>query len=33
MYSSEDEYVPFMQAVDTNAANGKVDQWLLETER
>lgn len=32
MYSSEGEYVPFLTLVDTNAANGNVDQWLLWTE-
>lgn len=32
MYSSEGEFVPFLTLVDTNAANGNVDQWLLWTE-
>lgn len=32
MYSSEGEYVKFITIVDTNAANGNVDQWLLMTE-
>jgi len=32
MYSSEGEYVKFLSIVDTNAANGNVDQWLLMTE-
>ena len=32
MYSSEGEYVNYITIVDTNAANGNVDQWLLWTE-
>jgi dynein heavy chain len=32
MYSSEGEYVNYLTIVDTNAANGNVDQWLLWTE-
>lgn len=32
MYSSEGEYVNFVSTVDTNAANGNVDMWLLWTE-
>lgn len=32
MYSSEGEYVKFLSIVDTNTANGNVDQWLLMTE-
>lgn len=32
MYSSENEYVKFLSIVDTNAANGNVDQWLLMVE-
>jgi dynein heavy chain len=29
MYSSENEYVPFLTVVDTNTARGNVDEWLL----
>ena len=29
MYSSENEYVDFLSEVDTNAARGNVDEWLL----
>jgi dynein heavy chain len=32
MYSSEGEYVNFVTTVDTAAANGNVDMWLLWTE-
>ena len=32
MYSTEGEYVKFLSVVDTNAANGNVDQWLLMVE-
>lgn len=32
MYSSEGEYVNFVTTVDTTAANGNVDMWLLWTE-
>jgi dynein heavy chain len=32
MYSSEGEYVNYQTVIDTNAANGNVDQWLLWTE-
>jgi len=33
MYSSENEYVTFLSLVDTAAARGNVDEWLLEVER
>jgi dynein heavy chain len=33
MYSSEGEYVTFLSLVDTAAARGNVDEWLLEVER
>lgn len=33
MYSSEGEYVPFLSIVDTNAARGNVDEWLVEVEK
>jgi dynein heavy chain, axonemal len=29
MYSTEKEYVKYLSTVDTNAANGNVDEWLL----
>lgn len=29
MYSSENEYVPFISSVNTNDARGNVDEWLL----
>lgn len=29
MYSSEGEYVEFNQVIDTDLANGNVDQWLV----
>jgi len=29
MYSSENEFVAFLEPVDTNAARGNVDEWLL----
>ena len=29
MYSSEGEYVTFLQIVDTNLARGNVDEWLV----
>ncbi len=29
MYSTEKEYVKYLSQVDTNAANGNVDEWLL----
>ena len=29
MYSSEGEYVPFLNIVDTNLARGNVDEWLV----
>ena len=29
MYSSENEYIDFISQVDTNAAQGNVDEWLL----
>lgn len=32
MYSSEGEFISFNQEVDTNAARGNVDEWLLWTE-
>lgn len=32
MYSSEGEHVYFTTVVDTNAAQGNVDEWLLLTE-
>ena len=32
MYSSEDEYVEFLDLIDTNMARGNVDEWLLWTE-
>lgn len=33
MYSSEGEYVQFISLVDTAAARGNVDEWLLEVEK
>jgi dynein heavy chain, axonemal len=33
MFSSEGEYVQFVSLVDTAAARGNVDEWLLEVER
>ncbi|CAD8159976.1 unnamed protein product [Paramecium pentaurelia] len=33
MYSSESEYVQFQNIVDTNAARGNVDEWLVEVEK
>lgn len=33
MFSSENEYVPFNSIVDTNAARGNVDEWLVEVEK
>lgn len=33
MFSSEGEYVPFLTPIDTNEHLGKVDEWLLITER
>ena len=33
MYSSEGEYVPFLESVDTVAARGNVDEWLVEVEK
>ena len=33
MYSSEGEYVPFLQIVDTNLARGNVDEWLVQVEK
>jgi len=32
MYSEEGEYVGFVDEVDTSAANGNVDLWLIEVE-
>ena len=32
MFSSEGQYVNYLTQVDTNAANGNVDQWLLWTQ-
>jgi len=32
MYSSENEYVEYLTHVDTAAAHGNVDEWLLQTE-
>jgi len=33
MYSSEGEYVNFITCIDTSAHLGKVDEWLLITEK
>jgi dynein heavy chain len=33
MFSSEGEYVQFLSLVDTVAARGNVDEWLVEVER
>lgn len=33
MYSSEQEYVQYQSVVDTNAARGNVDEWLVEVEK
>ena len=33
MYSSEGEYIPFNTLVDTEAARGQVDEWLIRVER
>lgn len=33
MYSSEGEYITFLTLVDTAAARGNVDEWLVEVER
>lgn len=33
MYSTEGEYVPFTTCIDTNSHLGKVDEWLLLTEK
>jgi len=33
MYSSEGEYVPFITCIDTSVHLGKVDEWLLITEK
>jgi len=32
MYSSENEFVPFEDLIDTNMARGNVDEWLCWTE-
>lgn len=29
MYSSEGEFVEFVAVIDTEVANGNVDQWLV----
>jgi len=29
MYSSEGEFVEFVSVIDTEVANGNVDQWLV----
>lgn len=33
MYSSEGEYINFLEVVDTVAARGNVDEWLVEVEK